>query len=94
MVPHNGGTDQIAGFDPATDVLDLRSLLSEANVNLNGDVPALSHYLSIAGQGANVCVNFDPTGQGAGSTIAVLQGLANVVTGPGQLVAQGAIRIA
>ena len=54
----------------------------------------LSHYLSIADQGANVRVNFDPTGQDADSTIAVLHGLANVVTGLGQLVAQGAIRIA
>jgi hypothetical protein len=94
LVLNNDGTDQIASFDPTTNFLDRRSMLSEANVDLNGDIMALRHYLSNADQGTNVCVNLGPTGQDACSTIAVSHGLANVVTGPGQLVAQGAIRIA
>jgi hypothetical protein len=94
LVLHADSVDQVSGFDPATDVLDLRSLLSEANVNLNGDVAALSNYLSITDQGGNAFVNFNPTGQGGGgSTVAVLQGLGNVVTGLGRLLGQGAIRI-
>ena len=35
LVLHESGVDQVSGFDPGTDVLDLRSLLTEANVNLN-----------------------------------------------------------
>lgn len=90
LMLHTGGMDQVSGFDPTTDVLNVSSLLSEANVNLNGDVLALSNYLSITDQGGNAFVNFDPTGQsGGGSTVAVLQGLGGVLTGLGQLLGQG-----
>src|SRR4051812_31585605 len=44
LVLHTGGVDQLFGFDPSTDVLDLRSLLSEENVNLNGNIAALGPY--------------------------------------------------
>src|ERR1019366_3169736 len=33
LVLHSGGVDQVSGFDPGTDVLDLRSLLAEADIN-------------------------------------------------------------
>ena len=82
LVLHSGGLDQVSGFDPDTDVLDLRSLLSEANVNLNGGVAALSGYLTVDDQGSDTLIRFDSTGHGGGSTIAVLQGLGTAtVTG-------------
>jgi hypothetical protein len=94
LVLHASGVDQVSGFDPATDILDVSSLLTAANVDLNGDVAALSNYLTIADQGSDARVSFDPTGHGGGSTVAVLQGLGGVVTGLDTLVARGAIRIA
>jgi len=90
---HTGGTDQIAGFDPTTDVLDLRSLLSEANVNLNGSFAASGNYLTVTDQGTSAVLNFDPTGQGGGSAVAVLQGLGSTVTNLDTLIAQGALRV-
>jgi hypothetical protein len=53
----------------------------------------LGNYVTIAGQGADALVNFDPTGHGGGGTVAVLQGLGSVVTSLDSLVAQGAVRI-
>jgi phospholipase/lecithinase/hemolysin len=93
LVLHAGGADQVSGFDPATDVLDLRSLLSEANVSMNGGINWLGNYLTITDQGTNALLSFDPTGHGGGSTIAVLLGLGSTVTGLNTLVADGAIRI-
>jgi hypothetical protein len=93
LVLHAGGVDQVSGFDPGSDVLDLRALLAQAKVDLNGDVAALSNYLTVADQGSDVRVGFDPTGHGGGGTVAVLQGLGGVVTGLDTLVARGAIRI-
>jgi hypothetical protein len=95
LMLHTDGVDQVSGFDVSTDVLNVSALLRESNVNLNGDVLDLSNYLSITDQSGNAFVNFDPTGQGGGSsTVAVLQGLGGVLTGLGQLLGQGAIRIA
>ena len=86
---HAGGVDQVSGFDPSSDVLDLRSLLSEANVNLNGSITGLSNYLTVTDQGPNALLSFDPTGHGGGSTIAVLLGLGSTVTGLNTLIADG-----
>jgi plastocyanin len=94
LVLHTGGVDQVYGFDPSTDVLDLRSLLSGAGVNLNGSMAALSGYLTIADQGTDALVSFDPTGHGGGSTIAVLHGFGSTITGLNTLIADGAVRIA
>jgi hypothetical protein len=94
LVVHPDGVDQVYGFDPGTDVLDLRSLLSHANINLNGSVAALGNYLTIIDQNANALVDFDPTGHAGGSTVAVLHGLGSAVTGLNTLIAQGAIRFA
>jgi plastocyanin len=93
LVLHTGGVDHVFGFDPSTNFLDFSSLLSGANINLNGDLGALGSYATITDQGANAVVNFDPTGHGGGSPVAVLQGLGSVVTGLDSLVAHGAIRI-
>jgi hypothetical protein len=85
--------DQVYGFNPGTDVLDFSSLLSAANIDLNGNLAALGSYVTIADQSTNALVNFDPTGQGGGSPVAMLQGLGNTVTGLDTLLAQGAVRI-
>jgi hypothetical protein len=94
LVLHAGGLDKVSGFDPATDVLDLRSLLTETNVGLNGGIATLGNYLSITDQGTNALLNFDPTGHGGGSTLATLLSLRVAVTGLNTLIADGAIRIA
>ncbi len=94
LVLHTGGVDQVSGFDPGTDVLDVRSLLREANVDPHGDFAALSNFLTVRDQGADALLRFDPFGQGGGSTVAVLQGLGGTVTSLDTLIARGAIRIA
>jgi hypothetical protein len=80
LVLHTGGADHVSGFDPSSDVLDLRSLLAEANVNLNGGSTRLSNYLTVTDQRANALLSFDPTGHGGGSTIAVLVGLGPAIS--------------
>jgi hypothetical protein len=94
LMLHTGGVDQVSGFNPGTDVLDFSSVLSEANLDLTGGIAALGNYVTIVDQGANAVVNFDPTGQGGGSTLAVLQGLGSTVTSLQTLVTDNAIRIA
>ena len=94
VVLHADGMDQVSGFNPATDGLDVRALFSAANVDLNGDVAALGNYLTVIDQGADALVGFDPTGHAAGSTVAVLLGLGSTVTGLDTLTALGAIRTA
>jgi hypothetical protein len=93
LVLHAGGLDQISGFDPSTDVLDLRSLLTETSVDLNGNIAALGNYLTIADQGGDALVRFAPNGQGGATTVAVLQGSGGTVTNLDSLISRGAIRI-
>ena len=92
LVLHASGVDQVSGFNPATDFLDVSSLLSEAHVNLN-DIAALGSYLTVVDQGANALLRFDPTGHGGGSTVAVLHGLGSTVPSLNALVTSHAIRI-
>jgi hypothetical protein len=92
LMLHTGGTDQLSGFNVNSDVLDVGSLLSEANIDLSGGSAALGNFLTVVDQGADALLNFDPTGQGGGSTIAVLGGLASSVTSLDALIAHGAIR--
>jgi hypothetical protein len=91
---HMGGVDLISGFDPSIDVLDLRTLLNEANVDLDGNTAVLGNFLAVVDQGADALVNFDPAGHSGGGTVAVLLGVGNAVTSLGGLVADGAVRIA
>ncbi len=93
LVLRAGGLDQVSGFDPATDILDLRALLSAANVDLNGNFAALGNYVTVTDQGADALLNFSPTGQGGGAAVAVLRGPGGAVTNLDTLVSQGAIRI-
>ena len=75
-------------------MLDVHALLAGTGLALSGDVASLSGFLNIADQGGNALVRFDPTGQGGGSTVAVLRGLGSSVTGLASLLAQGAVRLA
>jgi hypothetical protein len=71
VVLHAGASDQIVGFDPSEgDMLDLRSLLSEAHVALSADL--LGSYVTVASSGGAAQVFFDPTGHGGGSVVASL----------------------
>jgi hypothetical protein len=73
LVLHLGGSDQILGFNPdAGDMLDLRALLSAANVSIGDDVSQLGKYLSVVATEGSAQVWFDPAGQGGGSQIASL----------------------
>lgn len=85
-----GCMDQVIGFDPATDVLDLSALFRGANIR--GDVAPLGDYLTAVDQGADALVRFDPAGHAGGSTVFVLQGPGATVTSLDQLTAHGAIR--
>ena len=84
--------DQVSGFVPGTDALDVGTLLSAANIALGGDVGALSNYLTVVDQGGNAVLNFDPSGHGGGSAIAVLRGSGSSVTSLASLIDDGAIR--
>ena len=94
LVLHLNSLDQVSGFDPTTDVLDVRSLFAAASIDPTGGDAALGDYLTVSDQGTNALVSFDPTGHGGGSTVVVLQGLGSSVTGLDSLIAQGALRIA
>jgi hypothetical protein len=81
LVLHSGGTDQILGFDPsAGDALDLSSLLGEAGINI-GDISRLANYVTVANANGAAAILFDPTGQGGGSQVALLENDAGLVAG-------------
>ena len=85
LVLHLAGSEQVQGFDPAAGaMLDLSSLLGEAQVNIGGDMSQLGNYLSVVKLNGSAEILFDPTGQGGGSQVAML---VNGVNGGG-LVAQ------
>ena len=73
LVLHTGGTDQVTGFDlSAGDTLNLSALFAEAQIG--GDVPNLAAYIAVTNDNGAAAISFDPTGQGGGSTVAVLAG--------------------
>ena len=92
LVLHPGGVDQVSGFDPDTDILDLRSLVTGTGLKLTTDVSALSNYLTVVDQGADAFLQFDPTGQGGGSTVAVLHGLGATIASLDTMLSRGAIQ--
>ncbi len=94
LVLHANSMDQVFGFDPSTDVLDLHAMLTEADVDPAGDLTSLGKYVSVVDQGADALLRFDPTGHGGGSVVADLRGPGATVTNLGSLVAEGAVRIA
>jgi hypothetical protein len=96
FVLHSNGTDVISGFSLASrHALDLRTLLSEANLSLNGDMARLGSYVHVANANGTARVSFDPTGTWVtpGSPVAVLQDVGTSVTSVGDLISGGGIRI-
>lgn len=80
LVLHTTAADTVSGFDPsAGDLLDLRSLFTEAGIDPAGAVANLSAYINVSAVGADAAVLFDPTGQGGGSAVATLVGDASLV---------------
>jgi hypothetical protein len=77
IVPQADSFVRVNGFDPNTDVLDLRTLLSGTRLQPGADIAALSRYVTIVDQGEDAQVRFDPSGQGGGGTVAVHAGLGN-----------------
>ena len=69
-------------------------MLAGTGLDLTGDLSALANFLTVVDQGADALIRFDPTGQGGGSPVAVLQGLGSTVTSLETLLGYGAIRIA
>jgi hypothetical protein len=68
LVLHANSVDQISGFDPTTDVLDLRALLSAAHVDLTGGAADLSSYLTVTDQGPTRCSTSTPPVRAAGAS--------------------------
>ena len=81
LVLHDGGVDQVTGFDPMSDVLDLRAMLAAAHIMLGVGVPSVAGYVTVSDQGTDAVVQFDVSGNSHGSTVAVLHSLGQTVTG-------------
>ena len=94
IVLHAGATDTIAGFDPAAgDRLDLASLLAETQASAQDFLARPGAYLTLAAQGADAVLSFDPRGHAAGTAVAVLEGLSDPTVGLDALIQAGAIRV-
>ena len=93
LVLHISGVDQVAGFDPTTDVLDLRSLATGTGLDLTSNVTTPSTFVTVVDQGAERANSFRPHRTGRRRTVAVLQGLGSTVTGLDSLVRQSAISL-
>ena len=77
VVLEQGGLDKISGFQLGSgDVLDLKQVLAESQIDLGGDFSKLASYFSVSTSGSNATISFDPQGVGAGpgAALAVLNG--------------------
>ena len=82
IVLQPGSVDQVAAFNPNTEVLDLRQALAESQLNLRGDYGALGSYVAVTDSGSDATLSFNPRGlaSGPGSVLAVLNGVGPGVT--------------
>ncbi len=83
VVLQQGGLDQISGFDLHNgDLLDLRQVLAESEIDLGGDFRKLGAYVQVSASGKDVTLSFNPDGlaSGPGSALAVLHGLGSHTT--------------
>jgi hypothetical protein len=93
VVAHAGGSDEISGFNiGAGDVLDLRTLIAEMHLNPATVAANIGAYLTVADQGANADVLFDPSGHHGGSLVAMLDNLGSTVTSLADLTLHGALK--
>lgn len=72
-----GGLDEISGFKLHGDVLDLKQVLAEEQIDLEGDIGRLAAYVTVSTSGQDATVSFNPDGiaSGPGSALAVLHGI-------------------
>ena len=73
IVPQQGGTDIVTGFDPHTDVLDLRQALAESQLNLGGDYGKLGDYMQVTRAGIDAVLSFNPQGLASGPGTPLVQ---------------------
>ena len=94
IVLQPGGVDQVTGFNPSTDMLDLRQALAASQLNLGGDASKLGNYVQVNDTGNDATLSFNPQGlaSGPGSTLAVLHGVGPGVT-LGTLISDHALAI-
>ena len=82
IVLQPGNVDQVAAFDPSTEVLDLRQALAESHLILGGDFGKLGTSVQVTNSSSakHTTLSFNPNGlaSGPGTPIAELNG-----TGPG-----------
>ena len=95
IVLQRGNVDQVAAFDPSTEVLDLRQALAESHLSLGGDYGKLGSYVAVTDSGNDATLSFNPNGlaSGPGSPLAVLHGVGPAVT-LGTLISGHALAIA
>jgi hypothetical protein len=74
LAPAGQGVETVVGFSLAhPDVLDLAAVASAAGINL--DLTNVGRYFDTTVSGGGTVLNFDPSGQGGGTPLAVLSGV-------------------
>ena len=88
-----GVLDQISGFNPASNTLDVSRVLAQSRLSLS-DLPQAESHFGLTDSGSDATLSFYPSGVGAGggSALATLIGVGTHVT-LGTLVNDGALKI-
>lgn len=76
----NQGTDRIQGFAVGQDVIDLRSILTQAEYSGTSSFDKYQKYVQLVQVGANSQVRIDADGSGQGQTFATIASLQNLPT--------------
>lgn len=80
-----GGDEQIVGFRPKEDILDLSRILSESHLSaslIQGSPDFIGNHLNLTNSGADATLSFNPAGNaaGPGRELATLHGVGSDVT--------------
>jgi hypothetical protein len=93
VVLQAGGTDEISGFNlGADDVLDLRTLVGQSQLDLATVSANIAAYVTVLDQGTGADVLFDPSGHGGGGVVAILDNLGSAITSLADLTSHGALK--
>ena len=94
IVLQQGERDQISGFDPTSNKLDLTQVLAQSHLALS-DLSQAGSYFGLIDSGDNATLSFYPHGvsAGGGSALATLMGVGANVT-LDALISDGALKIA
>jgi hypothetical protein len=93
VVLHAGGTDEITGFNPgAGDVLDLRTLIAQSHLDLATVSANIAAYATVSDQGTSADLLFDPSGQGGGTVVAILDNLGSAITSLADMTSHEALK--